>query len=123
MSTTTTVQVETRPAVESIELRHLGPGASTGHQISAESKEASHVEAAPHVSDGHDGGEPPPGALTETERWDRPVKNIGRLAFAFVSFAIAGMNDAAVGVRESLLLSVTLLQNTMTLISAILISI
>ncbi|KAK0762929.1 hypothetical protein N5P37_004455 [Trichoderma harzianum] len=97
MSTTTTVQVETPPAVESIELRHLGPGASTSRRISTESKEASHVEAAPHVSDGHDGGEPPPGALAETERWNRPVKNIGRLAFAFVSFAIAGMNDAAVG--------------------------
>ncbi|EHK40212.1 hypothetical protein TRIATDRAFT_208188 [Trichoderma atroviride IMI 206040] len=36
-------------------------------------------------------------AHTEAERWNRPVKNIGRLAFAFVSFAIAGMNDAAVG--------------------------
>lgn len=108
MSTTTTVQVEAPPAVESIELRHLGPGASTSRRISTESKEASHVEAAPHVSDGHDGGEPPPGALAETERWNRPVKNIGRLAFAFVSFAIAGMNDAAVGVSESLPLLVTL---------------
>ncbi|EHK25069.1 uncharacterized protein TRIVIDRAFT_61788 [Trichoderma virens Gv29-8] len=97
MSTTTTVEVETQPAGENIELRHLGPSSSSGRQIGAESKEASHVEAAPHVSDGGDGGEPPPDALAEVERWNRPVKNIGRLAFAFVSFAIAGMNDAAVG--------------------------
>jgi hypothetical protein len=97
-ATTTTIQYETRPAPEAIELRRLGSGTAPGRQIGAEPKEASHVEAATHVSDGDDGGGPPPNALTEVERWNRPAKNIGRLAFAFVSFAIAGMNDAAVGV-------------------------
>ncbi|UKZ90531.1 uncharacterized protein TrAFT101_005543 [Trichoderma asperellum] len=97
-TTTTTVQYEARPASEAIELRHLGSGTSSGRQISPETKEAPHVEeAGPHVSEGDDGGRPPMNALTEAERWNRPVKNIGRLAFAFVSFAIAGMNDAAVG--------------------------
>lgn len=100
MSTTTTVQLEAQPAVENIELRHLGPGISSGRQIGPDPKEASHVEAAPHVSDGDGGGEPPLDALTEAERWNRPAKNVGRLAFAFASFAIAGMNDAAVGVSE-----------------------
>ncbi|KAH8180263.1 major facilitator superfamily protein [Sarocladium implicatum] len=40
---------------------------------------------------------PPPHAQGETERWNKPRGNIGRLAFAFLSFAIAGMNDAAIG--------------------------
>lgn len=98
MSTTTTT-IEARPASEAIELRHLGTGTSSGHQIGPETKEAPHVEeAGPHVFNGDDGGGPPMNAHTEVERWNRPAKNIGRLAFAFVSFAIAGMNDAAVGV-------------------------
>lgn len=42
---------------------------------------------------------PPPNAQAEIERWNHPRSNIARLAFAFVSFIIAGMNDAAVGVR------------------------
>ncbi|KAL7796678.1 MFS general substrate transporter [Trichoderma ceciliae] len=93
-TTTTTVRYETRPAPDAVELRHLGLGLG---QIGPDSKETLHEEAAPNVSDGDDGDGPPPDALTEVERWNRPVKNIGRLAFAFVSFAIAGMNDAAVG--------------------------
>lgn len=44
-------------------------------------------------------GEPPAHAQAETERWNYPRKNIGKLGFAFLSFIIAGMNDAAVGVR------------------------
>jgi hypothetical protein len=98
-TTTTTVQYEARPASEAIELRHLGSGASSSRQTGPETKEAPHVEeAGPHVSNGDDGGGPPMNAHTEAERWNRPVKNVGRLAFAFISFAIAGMNDAAVGV-------------------------
>ncbi|KAM0460080.1 hypothetical protein ACHAO4_002210 [Trichoderma viride] len=96
-TTTTTVQYEARPASEAIELRHLGSGSSSGRQMGPEAKEAPHVEEGPHVSNGDDGGGPPMNAHTEAERWNRPAKNIGRLAFAFVSFAIAGMNDAAVG--------------------------
>lgn len=37
-------------------------------------------------------------ATTVVQRWCRPKGNILRLAFAFLSFFIAGMNDAAVGV-------------------------
>lgn len=100
-TTTTTVQYETRPASEAIELRYIGSETAPGRQNGADPKEASHVEAASHVLDADEGGNPPPNALTEVERWNRPTKNIGRLAFAFVSFAIAGMNDAAVGVSRS----------------------
>lgn len=41
---------------------------------------------------------PPPNAHIEIERWNWPKANAGRLVFACLSFAIAGMNDAAVGV-------------------------
>jgi hypothetical protein len=98
MSTTTTaVQVAPPLVGESIELGHLDPGVSSGRQLGPDSNADS-----PHVSAGdNEGDEPPADALTEAERWNRPVKNIGRLAFAFMSFAIAGMNDAAVGVGNS----------------------
>lgn len=43
--------------------------------------------------------EPPLHAHGEVERWNKPRGNIGRLGFAFLSFIIAGMNDAAIGVR------------------------
>lgn len=42
---------------------------------------------------------PPPNAHVEIERWNWPKANASRLVFACISFAIAGMNDAAVGVR------------------------
>lgn len=42
----------------------------------------------------------PPNAHVEIERWNSPKANSGRLTFAFISFIIAGMNDAAVGVRN-----------------------
>lgn len=100
-TTTTTVHVASRPAVESIELGHLDSGVSSGWQLGPEPKAES-----PHISAGdNERDEPPPDALTEAERWNRPVKNVGRLAFAFVSFAIAGMNDAAVGVGSCYSLS------------------
>ncbi|KAF4460681.1 major facilitator superfamily transporter [Fusarium albosuccineum] len=40
---------------------------------------------------------PPPNAQTQVERWNYPKGNVGKLGFAFLSFIIAGMNDAAVG--------------------------
>ncbi|TQN68589.1 Bypass of stop codon protein 6 [Colletotrichum shisoi] len=40
---------------------------------------------------------PPPHAHGALERWNSPRGNVGRLGFAFFSFIIAGMNDAAVG--------------------------
>lgn len=44
---------------------------------------------------------PPPHAHGALERWNSPKGNVGRLGFAFFSFIIAGMNDAAVGVSSS----------------------
>jgi hypothetical protein len=35
----------------------------------------------------------------ELQKWNYPKGNVPRLGFAFLSFIIAGMNDAAVGVR------------------------
>lgn len=47
-----------------------------------------------------DDDSPPPGHAThhELQRWNKPRGNVPRLAFAFLSFVIAGMNDAAIGV-------------------------
>ncbi|XWW99878.1 hypothetical protein V2A60_007892 [Cordyceps javanica] len=42
-------------------------------------------------------GIPPPDAQNVVERWNYPRGNLGRMAFAFVSFIVAGMNDAAIG--------------------------
>jgi hypothetical protein len=41
---------------------------------------------------------PPPYAQTQAQRWNYPKGNMPKLGFAFLSFVIAGMNDAAVGV-------------------------
>lgn len=62
-----------------------------------------------HVHDGKDVLEeqrvvpddvPPPYAQGEAQRWNYPRGNIMKLGFAFLSFIIAGMNDAAVGVSK-----------------------
>ncbi|KAM0347380.1 hypothetical protein ACHAPU_004900 [Fusarium lateritium] len=57
-----------------------------------------------HVRDGKDALQdvqpdhvPPPYAQTQAQRWNHPRGNIMKLGFAFLSFIIAGMNDAAVG--------------------------
>ncbi|KAF4995412.1 hypothetical protein FGRMN_5196 [Fusarium graminum] len=60
-----------------------------------------------HVRDGKDALQdqpvvqpddvPPPYAQTQAQRWNYPRGNIMKLGFAFLSFIIAGMNDAAVG--------------------------
>jgi hypothetical protein len=44
--------------------------------------------------------EPPASAQGEIERWNRPRRNVGKLGFAFLSFIIAGMNDASIGVSD-----------------------
>lgn len=41
--------------------------------------------------------DPPPTATAAVQRWNSPRGNVPRLGFAFFSFIIAGMNDAAVG--------------------------
>lgn len=63
-----------------------------------------------HVRDGKDALEeqprvvpddvPPPYAQGEAQRWNYPRGNMMKLGFAFLSFIIAGMNDAAVGVSK-----------------------
>ncbi|KAJ6788935.1 hypothetical protein PWT90_00146 [Aphanocladium album] len=40
---------------------------------------------------------PPADAQNVVERWNYPRGNIGKMAFAFVSFMVAGMNDASIG--------------------------
>lgn len=40
----------------------------------------------------------PPNAHSQIERWNHPKSNMSRIIFCFLSFIIAGMNDAAVGV-------------------------
>ncbi|QPG95464.1 hypothetical protein C2857_000762 [Epichloe festucae Fl1] len=57
------------------------------------------AEADVGMSDRDD--EPPAGAQGLVERWNRPRSNLAKLGFACLSAAIAGMNDAAVGVRIS----------------------
>ena len=47
------------------------------------------------------GGVPPSNATGETERWNKPLGNVGRLVFASWAFAIAGLTDGAVGVRDA----------------------
>lgn len=41
---------------------------------------------------------PPPDAQNVVERWNYPRGNIKKMAFAFLSFFVVGMNDAAIGV-------------------------
>lgn len=53
-----------------------------------------------HGPDPVDAGADADSTTTVVQRWCRPRGNILRLAFAFLSFFIAGMNDAAVGVRK-----------------------
>ncbi|KAK7421145.1 hypothetical protein QQZ08_010075 [Neonectria magnoliae] len=88
MATTTTTQHEHHLSpIEAIHLRPLSSGKVLGEahdQLAAESAR-------------HDDDEPPPNAHTQLERWNYPRGNIGKLGFAFLSFIIAGMNDAAVG--------------------------
>ncbi|RKL23087.1 hypothetical protein BFJ68_g1293 [Fusarium oxysporum] len=52
---------------------------------------------------------PPPYASAQVQRWNYPRGNIAKLAFAFLSFIIAGMNDAAVGLETYYDLSYTII--------------
>ena len=98
MSQTATVSQEA-PSIELGRLRgnhhaHFDPKTTTatednGHGVDVGDSAATETA---------DSGDPPPHAQKEVERWNRPRGNMGRLGFAFLSFIIAGMNDAAVGV-------------------------
>lgn len=43
---------------------------------------------------------PPADAQNVVERWNYPRGNISKMSFAFVSFFVVGMNDAAIGVSN-----------------------
>lgn len=85
-------------AQDAIELRRLSSG--TGRQIGQQGKRNGPEEAQNGGANSEvaGDGEAPPNASGEIERWNYPQINIGKLGFAFVSFIIAGMNDAAIGV-------------------------
>lgn len=93
MSQTATITHEPS-AIElaSVGLRHSGsPRGNPNPKATADSEGNPSATVA-------DPSEPPPNAHREVERWNKPKGNVGRLAFSFLSFIIAGMNDGAVGV-------------------------
>lgn len=85
MSQTATITREDTPAVE-LGCLGSGPGRTVG-DVDPKGEGLT-----------TDGDDTPPHAQGEAERWNKPNGNLGRLGFAFWSFIIAGMNDAAVGV-------------------------
>jgi hypothetical protein len=92
MSTTTTIQAGSHmSAVESIPLESIRPRHESKNEASGVIEPA--VESGITESD-----DAPPNAQLELERWNKPRANVPMLAFSFVSFIIAGMNDAATGV-------------------------
>lgn len=89
MATVTTTQNGTHISqLEAIHLRPLssgkGLGESTAHDQPAVENALADV--------------PPLNAQTQLERWNYPKGNSSKLGFAFLTFIVAGMNDAAVGV-------------------------
>lgn len=92
MSQTATFTREDTPAVE-LGRVGSGPGRTLGD---VDPKTAGSTTPGELLTT--DSDDTPPHAQGEAERWNRPRGNLGRLAFAFLSFVIAGMNDAAVGV-------------------------
>ncbi|KAL0932607.1 major facilitator superfamily transporter [Colletotrichum truncatum] len=95
MSQTITETHHTPFGVEAYNLSRLS--SSHGRPLGDESAKKDGQEE--HQSIDSRGGDitPPADAHSELERWNSPKANMGRLGFAFVSFIIAGMNDAAVG--------------------------
>jgi hypothetical protein len=85
---TTVIQTQTEP----LELASLSPTCRRAEDGRKSSEEQPPAEI-PCDS------VPPPNAQSQTERWNYPKGNVGKLVFAFLSSIIAGMNDGAVGVR------------------------
>ncbi|EXF81909.1 major facilitator superfamily transporter [Colletotrichum fioriniae PJ7] len=73
----------------------LGRLSSSGRALGSASPKKDGPEE--HQSSDVPDDTPPTNAHGAIERWNSPRGNMGRLGFAFFSFAIAGMNDAAVG--------------------------
>ena len=84
--------------VDGIELQRLG---SKGQRVGSGSDDNGETRRNSSEEDGAvTADQPLPGQAThgELQRWNHPKGNVPRLAFAFLSFVIAGMNDAAIGV-------------------------
>ena len=89
---------EQKASPESFELSFKSPG-RTLKEISRRIADASKRKDSSEEEDDDRNDVPPPAtAQSVQQRWNKPKGNVGRLAFAFLSFLIAGMNDAAVGV-------------------------
>ncbi|EEY23516.1 conserved hypothetical protein [Verticillium alfalfae VaMs.102] len=86
-------------AAEGIELQRLGTGQSVGKDLTrvGSAPQDPRRNSSEEVGDA-DGTGPPPGHVAhgEVQRWNHPRGNVPKLAFAFLSFIIAGLNDAAV---------------------------
>lgn len=85
--------VSSAPGV--FELQTLG-GASNSRKGDAVSFQEEGITLSDSQREGD--GSPPADAQSVVERWNYPRGNIGKMGFAFVSFMVAGMNDAAIGV-------------------------
>ncbi|CRK22568.1 hypothetical protein BN1708_013447, partial [Verticillium longisporum] len=87
-------------AAEGIELQRMGTGQSVGKDMTrvGSTPQDPRRTSSEEVGDA-DGAGPPPGHVAhgEVQRWNHPRGNVPKLAFAFLSFIIAGLNDAAVG--------------------------
>ncbi|EGX96508.1 Major facilitator superfamily transporter [Cordyceps militaris CM01] len=94
-ATSNPTHTSTAPSV--LELRTLGgadPSPPDHNVVSTSLQEQGLVSSA---SQDVGGSAPPPDAQSVVERWNYPRDNIGKMAFAFVSFIVAGMNDGAIG--------------------------
>jgi len=108
MSATQTITIsrtgpepQRQPGPESIELSLKTPG-RTLRELSRKIVGPSQRHESSEEEDDITTDVPPPAtAQPVTQRWNKPRGNVGRLGFAFFSFIIAGLNDAAVGVRVS----------------------
>lgn len=101
-TTTTRPQEHTSPAPDVFELRTIGSSnviadAAAGRKGDSATFRDQILNSFPESQIGGD-SVPPADAQDVVERWNRPHGNIGKMAFAFLSFMVAGMNDGAIGV-------------------------
>ncbi|KAK2056598.1 major facilitator superfamily transporter [Colletotrichum caudatum] len=69
---------------------------------------STHGRSLEDISPKRDDSNPPPHAHGTIERWNSPKGNVSRIALAFFSFIVSGMNDAAVGLETYYELSYTI---------------
>ncbi|KAL3961038.1 hypothetical protein ACCO45_006155 [Purpureocillium lilacinum] len=100
------------PGGDAFELsRVISSGSRAGRVVGSASAATGDTKSSPEAAvgerDASDDGAPPPDAYGVVERWNWPRSNVAKLAFSLVSFTLAGMNDAAVGLEEYYNLSYT----------------